>query len=405
MTSPPSPSSASSRRRGAAFGRHRTHAFPRSRCSCARPRHRRVRFGLVDFRLYSQILDQSATLGCLVLFTRRPCGHGRGAATPRARWSGVGPGTLVTAALIAVAAWALLGLARRGGDPRRGARLDRSGDDARLLRSGDVPAAARQVLSLESGLNDLVLLPIVLGRWRSAGNPTGTGDGPRSTCSSSGRERASRWGSSGSCCSTACAAGSACAETTNPCTPLGLAFTAYAVGKSRTAAGFSRRLPPGSRSRRRMRSCATASRLRPGRRRDVLAVPFVAFGSSLIWTGSPESRGAVCSSPSWRSASAPRCSPWRFQEGLDPRSRRLIVWFGHAASRRCCCAAPCLRLPGADRLFAPAALVVLLSVVVHGGALMLGGSHAARLRWCKSPCRRAEAAPSPSEAKGSNYTR
>jgi hypothetical protein len=28
-------------------------------------------------------------------------------------------------------------------------------------------------------------------------------------------------------------------------------------------------------------------------------------------------------------------------------------------------------LPGADRLFAPAALVVLLSVVAHGGALML----------------------------------
>jgi len=62
------------------------------------------------------------------------------------------------------------------------------------------------------------------------------------------------------------------------------------------------------------------------------------------------------------------------RKGLDPRSRRLIVWFGpRGLSTLLLVLLPVFAgLPGADRLFAPAALVVLLSVVVHGGALMLG---------------------------------
>src|SRR6266850_554551 len=70
-------------------------------------------FGLVDFRLDSQILETIATLGLvLVLFTDAV---GVDLAEVRRHRTLVrlvlGPGTLVTAALIAVAAWALLGLA------------------------------------------------------------------------------------------------------------------------------------------------------------------------------------------------------------------------------------------------------------------------------------------------------
>src|SRR5258705_8661050 len=122
-------------------------------------------FGLVDFRLDSPILETIATLGLvLVLF---PDAVSVDIGEVRRHRTLVrlvlGPGTLVTAALIAVASWVLLGLAP-GPAAILGAALA-STDPVMmrgLLRSSDVPAAARQVLSLESGLNDLVLLPIVL---------------------------------------------------------------------------------------------------------------------------------------------------------------------------------------------------------------------------------------------------
>src|SRR5688572_17088379 len=75
----------------------------------------------------------------------------------------LGPGTLLTAALIAFAGWwllgipvaaaAILGAALASTDPvlLRG-----------LLRRRDIPEDARQPLQLEAGLNDAVLLPVVL---------------------------------------------------------------------------------------------------------------------------------------------------------------------------------------------------------------------------------------------------
>ena len=75
----------------------------------------------------------------------------------------LGPGTILCAALTALAAWwllhvppasaAILGAALASTDPvlLRG-----------LLRRRDLPATARQALQLESGLNDVVLLPIVV---------------------------------------------------------------------------------------------------------------------------------------------------------------------------------------------------------------------------------------------------
>ena len=75
----------------------------------------------------------------------------------------LGPGTLLTAAIIALAGWwllklpvagaAILGAALASSDPvlLRG-----------LLRRRDIPADARQALQLESGLNDVVLLPVVI---------------------------------------------------------------------------------------------------------------------------------------------------------------------------------------------------------------------------------------------------
>src|ERR1043166_3326168 len=75
----------------------------------------------------------------------------------------LGPGTLVSAVLTALAGWKLLGL-----EPAAAAILGAalsSTDPVMmrgLLRLAEVPAAARYALRIESGLNDIVLLPIVL---------------------------------------------------------------------------------------------------------------------------------------------------------------------------------------------------------------------------------------------------
>ncbi|HEY0670865.1 MAG TPA: cation:proton antiporter, partial [Longimicrobiales bacterium] len=75
----------------------------------------------------------------------------------------LGPGTLVTTAIIALAAWQLLGLSAAG-SAMLGAAL--ASTDPVLLRSvirnPRVAEPIRQALRLESGLNDAVLLPIIL---------------------------------------------------------------------------------------------------------------------------------------------------------------------------------------------------------------------------------------------------
>jgi NhaP-type Na+/H+ or K+/H+ antiporter len=74
----------------------------------------------------------------------------------------LGPGTLLSTALVALVAWWLLGLSLAAAI--LGAAL--ASTDPVLLRGvlngPDLPAAARQALRLESGLNDVVLLLVVL---------------------------------------------------------------------------------------------------------------------------------------------------------------------------------------------------------------------------------------------------
>ena len=120
--------------------------------------------GVFDMQLESPILRVAATLSLtLVLFTdavtlsikevRRNAGLA---------FRMLGPGTILCAALTAVAAWWLLGIA-----PASAAILGAAlaSTDPVLLRSvlrrRDISSQARQALQLESGLNDVVLLPIV----------------------------------------------------------------------------------------------------------------------------------------------------------------------------------------------------------------------------------------------------
>ena len=337
-------------------------------------------FGLVDFRLDSQILETIATLGLvLVLFTDAVSVDIREVKRHRTLVRLVlGPGTLITAALIAVAAWALLGLAP-GPAAILGAALA-STDPVMmrgLLRSGNVPAAARQVLALESGLNDLVLLPIVLtamallggnagGQWgRTALSLFLVGPGAGIAVGFIGvvlLDRARR------------AVG--VRRDYESLYALGLAFTAYAVAEAAHGSGFLAAFAAGlTIAASDAELCDCFLDVGQAAAEMFLLFTFVALGSSLIWTGlsGVTWRGLLFAllALGLRSAVLAVALP---RQGLDPRSRRLIVWFGpRGLSTLLLVLLPVFAgVPGADRLFAPAALVVLLSVVVHGGALMLG---------------------------------
>src|SRR5262245_61058819 len=75
----------------------------------------------------------------------------------------LGPGTVLSAAVVAVMGWGLLDRSWPAATSR-GAAL--ASTDPVMLRSllgrRDIPPAARQALRLESGLNDAVLLPVLI---------------------------------------------------------------------------------------------------------------------------------------------------------------------------------------------------------------------------------------------------
>src|SRR5437899_217967 len=121
--------------------------------------------GLLNVSLESPILRVVATLSLvLVLFTdavslsfaemRR---HGMLA------FRVLGPGTLLSAGLIALAGWLLLGLPLAGAAILGAAFASTDPVMLRgLLRRPGLPESVRLALRLESGLNDAVLLPVVL---------------------------------------------------------------------------------------------------------------------------------------------------------------------------------------------------------------------------------------------------
>jgi len=343
-------------------------------------------FGLVHFGLNSPILETLATLGLvLVLFTDAV---GVDIAEVRRHRSLVrvvlGPGTLLTAALIAVAAWALLDIAP-GFAAILGAALA-STDPVMmrgLLRGRDVPVAARQVLALESGLNDLVLLPIVLVAMAlRAGGGTAAGWAPAglklfvvgpATGVAIGfvgvalLDRMRRW--------------MGVRRDYESLYALGLAFAAYAAAEAAHGSGFLAAFAAGlTIAASDAELCDCFLDLGQAAAEMFLLFTFVAFGSSLIWTGltgvSWRSLAFAAVALGARSAVLAVTLP---RKGLDARSRRLIVWFGpRALSTLLLVLLPVFAgLAGAERLFPPAALVVLLSIVVHGGALMVFGRRTA----------------------------
>lgn len=340
--------------------------------------------GLISFTAESAVLRTVAILGLvLVLFTDAVSVDL--AEVRRHRNLALlvlGPGTLLSAAAIGLVGWvlldlppaaaAILGAALASTDPvmMRG-----------LLRRSDVPSAARQALGMESGLNDAVALPIVLAAM--------TFLGPARS------EAATGWGRLALDLFVLGPAGGVLVGLVGVALldlvrrrvgvrrdyeslyALGVAFTAFAVAEAAHGSGFLAAFAAGltvAAFDTELCDCfldygqATAEMF--------LLFTFVALGSSAIWSGLRvlDGRTLVFAGVALFLRSAV-LYPALAGAGLDPQSRRLITWFGpRGLSSLLLVLLPLFAgVPGSERLLAVASLVVLLSVVVHGGSLMLIG--------------------------------
>jgi len=337
--------------------------------------------GVFGMKLDSPVLRIVATLSLtLVLFTDAVSLN----TSEVRRNSGLafrmlGPGTILCAALTAIAAWwllqfppasaAILGAALASTDPvlLRG-----------LLRRRDIPATARQALQVESGLNDVVLLPIVV----IAIAFSGAYDLNAKTLAKLGLDLFILGPGAGVAIGLLAVAAldlvrkrTGVRRDYESLYSLGVAFTAYAAAEAVHGSGFLAAFAAGlTIAALDVELCDCFIEYGGVTAEMLLLFTFVIFGSSLIWTG--------FSGLNWHTvifagiAMLIRIPVYLLSligSHVDRRGRALIAWFGpRGLSSLLLVLIPVfVGLPGSDRLFAVCSLVVLLSVVIHGWSPML----------------------------------
>ncbi|MBI4526357.1 MAG: cation:proton antiporter [Deltaproteobacteria bacterium] len=340
--------------------------------------------GLLDVTLDSPILRVVAILSLvLVLFTdavslsiaevRR---HGGLA------FRVLGPGTLLCAGLIALAGWLLLGLPVAAAAILGAALASTDPVMLRgLLRRPGLPDPVRLALRLESGLNDAVLLPVVLVAMSFIGH--------------SGFRSQIEWARIGlDLFLLGPAAGIAVGllaiaalemirrktgvrRDYESIYSLGVAFAAYAAAEAVHGSGFLAAFAAGMTiAALDVELCDCFLEYGQTTAEMTLLFTFVLFGASLIWTGF-----TVLSWPVFLFALAVvSIRPIAFfislaGTRLDYRSRLLIAWFGpRGLSSLLLILLPVFAaVPGTEPLFFICCFIVLLSVALHGGSLMLLG--------------------------------
>jgi NhaP-type Na+/H+ or K+/H+ antiporter len=338
--------------------------------------------GVFDMQLESPILRVAATLSLtLVLFTdavtlnTKEVKRNAGLA-----FRMLGPGTIVCAALTALAAWWLLGVA-----PAHAAILGAalaSTDPVLLrglLRRRDISPTARQALQLESGLNDVVLLPIVVVAIVLTGQhnlPAGTSFaklafglfilGP---------------GAGIAVGLIAVSALDLIRKRTGvrrdyeSLYSLGVAFTAFAAAEAVHGSGFLAAFAAGlTIAALDVELCDCFIEYGGVTAEMLLLFTFVIFGSSLIWTGfSGVDTRTVIFAAFAILIRVPIYLVTLIGSHVDHRGRLLIAWFGPSGlSSLLLVLLPVFAgVPGSDRLFRVSALIVMISIVIHGASPML----------------------------------
>jgi NhaP-type Na+/H+ or K+/H+ antiporter len=338
--------------------------------------------GLVGLTLQSPSLQVIATLGLVLVLFSDAIAIDVGEIRRRRRLAlyVLGPGTILPALLIAGAAYVvlrlplpaalILGASLASTDPvlLRG-----------LVRRPELPADARLALRLESGMNDIVLLPIValsiLALQTSSGGPSpnvgrhllglfvlgpllgGLVGWTAITLLEQIRKRAG------------------VRRDYESLYALGVAFTAFAaaeaVGGSGYLAAFTAGVVIAALD---VELCDCFLDYGEATAEMFLLLTFVAFGASLIWIGLTVADGrTLLFAILALGVRTAVLLPGLKKAGIDDASRRLIAWFGpRGLSTLLLVLLPVFAgVVEAPRLFAVAALVVLLSVVLHGGGIAL----------------------------------
>lgn len=292
----------------------------------------------------------------------------------------LGPGTLLTAALIALAGWwvlslplaaaAILGAALASNDPvlLRG-----------LLRRRDIPDDARHALQLESGLNDVALLPVVIVAMAFLNEgpaPDGAGFAKLGLdLFVLGPGAGILVGLLGVAALDLIRKKIGVRRDYESLYSLGIAFTAFAAAEAVHGSGFLAAFAAGMTiAALDVELCDCFVEYGGVTAEMLLLFTFVLLGSSLIWSGFTVIDGAtllftaivgVIRTPVYLLSLV--------GSGVDLRGRLLIAWFGpRGLSSLLLILLPVFAgLPGSDRLFSICSLVVLVSVVLHGGSPML----------------------------------
>ena len=299
----------------------------------------------------------------------------------------LGPGTLLSAVVVAVAGWGLLDLSWPAATIL-GAAL--ASTDPVLLRSllnrRDIPRAARQALRLESGLNDVVLLPVLLVAMAFLGQHATMN---RVEWARLGLDLLVLGPGAG------VAVGLISVATLDlirrrigvrrdyeSLYALGIALTAYAAAEAVHGSGFLAAFTAGlTIVALDVELCDCFLDYGGATAEMALLFTFVLFGSSLIWSGLTVITGStllfalivlLVRPPVFLLSLA-----W---SGVDRADRLMIAWFGpRGLSSLLLVLLPVFAgVPGSAQLFSICCLVVLLSVVVHGGSPMLLGRRTQR---------------------------
>jgi NhaP-type Na+/H+ or K+/H+ antiporter len=347
--------------------------------------------GLINIGLDSPVLRVVATLSlALVLFT-----DAVGLNIQEVRKQGkltllvLGPGTLLSAGLIAAAAVLLLGLSLPAAVVIGAAIASTDPVLLRgLLRRRDIPATARQVLRLESGLNDVVVLPLVL----IAMTFLGTGEGGAAASPDWGRLILDLFilGPGAGILVGLLAVATldlirrriGIRRDYESLYSLGVAFAAFAAAESVHGSGFLAAFAAGlTISALDVELCDCFLEYGETTAELALLFTFVLFGSSLIWNGF----GVLTFATAIFAVLVLLLRPFAFLIALLPTKlkttdRALISWFGpRGLSTLLLILLPVFDgVPGGAYLFAVCSLVVLLSVVLHGGTVMLIGQKGRR---------------------------
>ena len=286
----------------------------------------------------------------------------------------LGPGTLLVAVLIGIAAWQLLGFSPVG-SALLGAAL--ASTDMVLLRSvlrnHRVPAPVRQALRLESGMNDAVLLPIILIAIAIAG-----ADALTSSFIAGILARLLVLAPLvGALIGLACVFALEVVRERHGMRrdyeslyAIGVAFTAFAVGEALHSSGYVAAFTAGiAIAVRDVELCDCFHDYGEATAEAALLLTFVALGSSIIWSGLTGLTTQHILFVLVALAARPLVLLVVLQPtSLSRRDLRLIAWFGpRGLNSLLLILLPAFAgVPEAREMFAVCSLVVITSVLLHG---------------------------------------